>query len=1391
MTSKIISLVAALGAFSALAANPIDEKNAINLKPTTSRQSVDVTLYKDSSGKNYVAWYKMTLSKGKAYTIWVDGKKPAGASIDIYAADPAAATSETQMEPSAFFDMSKYGEETRWIVDGKTWSYEDSWGGGGGFVDDSDFGLGDDEEWDWGDDWVDPVVPNSWTYYIVISGAKGETCKLWYIQKNDVPQGVEQNPLTIKPSETDATKSCEFKSGEYFVEVAVTAGRRYSFATTNGKSGNAFSFAGFPGDETDSRTPWNVNGYNGSVCYIPSKSGTAKFRIVSTVGYGAKATLKFRVDPVRAIGKHKVSTLTAGKTVTAKPGYLNSPNLDKAYFDAIIDEVLYKFTAAKGKRYVIGTTGAKVPLMMRVYDSKGNVLATNTSGGEGSLDVRCSIDSQKAKTTFYVGVCENLPLFDATAKPQYKGVKLLAQEVKIDETTLVPLNPVPVDKVDSDGPATKDKAGKGPNTLDMTRWYNTFTIAGRGPAAKGKKGITYALATTLCSPDAVADGLTATVYWLSGKTKKIVATGAISPNGKDVIRFTADTTRTYYVQVSPAAGAGCDCSDYLIHAVAYIDDEESKVGSLVVAPKGAAAATWVIGQKSGSKVKYETTKYGVGESLILPVGTYTVKYNTVKGYSNPDPATKQVTIKEGVVTTLNNTYYSDKYDPKDNDVKKVGKTTYAATAWSLKTAPTTTVGRGHTLWKNDPADYFVITPKDGYLYDFTLTPSAGGDAVFSVLNSSLKVVGGKSKVTSVTQLAMPASSSKKYYIKVEHRNSSAKVDGTYDLDGFYTNVGAIKFSKTSLTAKDTATSVKLTVNRSGGKDGAVKVRYTTVNGSAKAGENYVAQTGLLEWKAKDSKAKTIEIKLIPKLGAWYAGGDKSFTVKLEDAGGQYPAPITTPKATVKITETSKKTVTQESVYKKKAAKKATVKTEKAALRGGTYYGIVGDYGNAAKDGQAQFASVTLTVGAKDMASTAKDTLSAKVALAGKTYTFKPGKKDAPWDGKTEDGRLVKTLSLEQKVNKKTVVNTLRLEMKDGTAADDWRDADCRVTLTMNLSGKVVYTGSIYRQNAKVQAYLNAVVKFAGYYTVALKPTAETLRAGVPSGNGYLTLTVSNKGQVKVTGLLADNTKVSYSATACALRKNSGSAVGYDLIVPVFQAKSPYCFAAELRLTGRKIAAVQPDGKTVNPDGKAYDLIVDSTSPVYWNNDNEKLTYKGDDGWAIDAQPVGGWYDTVLNLQNYYKDYAFSVDTASISEFPKEVISTKGYKFATEAKPDGTEVDLEANAFATDKKSLVKSGKVYDLKKSVNPCNVQVKLARATGIVTGSCSVWSKNSNGTKQKEITGFKHYGILLLQRDELVKPFGDDVFTAGFLHKSVKVGKRSTVFSVPFNITGEDSAE
>ena len=206
----------------------------------------------------------------------------------------------------------------------------------------------------------------------------------------------------------------------------------------------------------------------------------------------------------------------------------------------------------------------------------------------------------------------------------------------------------------------------------------------------------------------------------------------------------------------------------------------------------------------------------------------------------------------------------------------------------------------------------------------------------------------------------------------------------------------------------------LTVNRSSA-EGKVRVRYGTVNGTAQPGVDYVAQQGELVWENGDRKAKTITVKLIPEAFAEEALS-RQFKVRLRAveadvlADDEYPAAFTAGKdeAVVTVTETKARAATP--------VRGATTKTEDVPLEVGNYQGVIAEDGSALTNGFPALASVTFS--AKNAA---KRALSAKVTVAGKSYSFAAD----TWDAAESDAtNAVATLTQIQRAGKAAYTNVL-------------------------------------------------------------------------------------------------------------------------------------------------------------------------------------------------------------------------------------------------------------------------------------------------------------------------------------------------------------------------------
>ena len=757
-----------------------------------------------------------------------------------------------------------------------------------------------------------------------------------------------------------------------------------------------------------------------------------------------------------------------------------------------------------------------------------------------------------------------------------------------------------------------------------------------------------------------------------------------------------------------------------------------------------------------------------------------------------------ISVTHETVVSNRVTYYAqwtvpmrDSADPKDDTAK-------GTVNWALKATPTKF---DRSLRSDDLEDNFKITGRDGALYDISLAfaeNQVGCDAVFSITNANGQIVRDVNgmpvdHVTSAKQILLPKTKTP-YYLTVTH-GTPEKRSGNYTISGHYADVGSVKFAKTAVNVKESAAYVDLTVNRTG-KDGRVRVRYATTDGTAKAGEDYQAISGVLAWADGDKKAKKIRVPLIPDLVAVYDGTkSKAFGVQLtpfaanERAADESPAVIAGgDTCTVTIAETSKPGTTVESVYAKQAAKRATVKTEDVPLESGTFYGLM-TVSDDLTNRFPRLASVAFTV-----STATTPTLSAKVSLAGKTYSFSAKGWDEIWDSSIRERTLVNVM----KVGKAVYTNALYVCVVSGltTSSTDWQKDDgdnAYAVLTMNVPGangkgvqeNIGYFGTIYRNNAKIQSYLGVAQKFAGYYTMGLM--------GSNGGNGYLTMTIDNKGNAKIAGLLPDGTtKPSLSVKACGIREDADSANGYVMYIPIFQAKSPYCFGGEIRLYALRDEHA--------PDGSGMKIVVDENwSFMEWYNDKDAFgcDFSGETGFEEGLWTCGGWYDKVVNLQRYYLDYALSVGTEEISEFPYELLPSADYSFVTAAQPDGFALTFENDKIVHDKKKIVKTNRLTDFALSTNACNMSVKFTRTTGLFTGGCSLWCED--GTKQKELTGFKVSGVFVLNRqpDDGASCLPDSILAPGCLTKKSKftlvdeeTNRKTSVnwtFSLPFNIFGE----
>ena len=453
-------------------------------------------------------------------------------------------------------------------------------------------------------------------------------------------------------------------------------------------------------------------------------------------------------------------------------------------------------------------------------------------------------------------------------------------------------------------------------------------------------------------------------------------------------------------------------------------------------------------------------------------------------------------------------------------------------------------------------------------------------------------------------------------------------------------------------------------------------------------------------------------------------------------------------------------------------------------------------------------TVTTSVNTKKQ----KCEITAKATIGGIAYTFTGTQgfeelldRDETLPGCTRHVQVTLKSTVKKLNSKKKVVASdsaiLALTLGDGalTNAVALAEAAGTAELTINVLNSartawvedVDYAANLYRNNGGTELGSSALAGgFEGYYTSALAPEGVSAADGIPVGNGYLTFTVQKTGAVKVAGCLADGTSVSFSSIGQLVGDSLDNPADCTLVVPVYAGSASYALGGE--------------AKIAFTDAGDYPVVLPS-SKLTWEKNASSLTSRDGSAFAISTAPTGGWYDKVVNLQNYYLNRGFAISTIEDSdELPAEAL-TSGYSFSTLSSPNDLEVTFAGNAMSVAARSLVKNKTtgLSDFGTSVNPWNTTVKFTRATGIVTGTFNAWEwivksdlANEYATAQKQIASLSHKGVLLFSRDNSTEsPLADTVLTSGFFlmpaTSSTKAATKKAAWkaSLPFNIlTVED---
>lgn len=250
---------------------------------------------------------------------------------------------------------------------------------------------------------------------------------------------------------------------------------------------------------------------------------------------------------------------------------------------------------------------------------------------------------------------------------------------------------------------------------------------------------------------------------------------------------------------------------------------------------------------------------------------------------------------------------------------------------------------------------------------------------------------------------------------------------------------------------------------------------------------------------------------------------------------------------------------------------------------------------------------------------------------------------------------------------------------------------------------------LYRNVWNDADMLRRATNFGGYYTATLPDASALEEAGNDFGSGYLALTVS-KGSVTSAGKLADGTAASMSGALLVDESNRVFTVLYT---------APKAYGGGC-LIGRA-EFVKEGGVTPVFLRPLYD------EPFIWDSRNAKATGDLGDGFARDLWLVGGWYDKLGNLRDYYEGLSLQT-AASGANAPELAVGANRYEAAlwnpggVELTPTLNKLGLMTGLSAPRAGVPVKNGTAWDYSAG-NTVGLRISLSRPTGRFTGSFLAW--------------------------------------------------------------------
>ena len=745
---------------------------------------------------------------------------------------------------------------------------------------------------DWDPDIDTLVTPKG--YFLHLFGPAGATVTITSmsgIVGESVPAGCRDNAVSLGVIPEGKSKALQRKAAfipeddEYWFQMSLVAGRQYVFTISgSGINGTATMFFNGQDESADGFPLPEVEDEGATIVYtgVPTATGTFYLQIE---GEGQSAfNLSAYGNPTRPVDKHPLAgTLADDVTLDAVVGARNDS--DGLFYDEVIDTSLFAVELKAGRLACFEATAeTSENCVLELYDGKGTLLGQNYyKDATGKGQFFALVPEQSG--TYYVGYCQSeldlasLPTnmtpeaASVTGKVLYKDAGEVSAEADDKPLTGNTIS-IALGTAETEG-ALQLKADGTSHAFDATNHVDWYILGAR-------KGIVYNFAAVADAEHYVVERpINLSVYTVTadGKVTLVENLG----DAQEGVAFVAPKSMTYYVKASLENGQGCACP-YDFYA--WVSGEN--YGFLKVDVKGATTGQW--------NLKGETAnKYSAGSEIILEAGEYVVQSTAVSGWTKPADQTATVVAGNENRTTVT-LKYCDTSDPKDD---------VATGAVALAPTKAKPVTASRSLWTDDKADIFKLTVKQGTVYGLALEISEGSPEI-NVYRSTAFT----GPIVSGTDVQFMAQEKGTYYVVVTRAEDAADVDAAYALTATSCDVGTVKTDKTEYKVGEKAGYLTVKFSRTS-KEGKVRVRYTTVEDTAKANVNYEAKTGILTWEDGDSKAQEVKIKIIPDLiDTW--DEDRQFSIRIDaiaddefDAMEEYRPLLAMAEVPVTITDSSK------------------------------------------------------------------------------------------------------------------------------------------------------------------------------------------------------------------------------------------------------------------------------------------------------------------------------------------------------------------------------------------------------------------------------------------------------------------------------------------------------